>query len=82
MSWAIVDSSTGVQVFASLDGGGWRVAQCRCVALASNYDVRFGQQVRIEHEGDNGPCAFGETGRIQLITGVAAKKREIRASHD
>lgn len=51
-------------------------------AIASNYVIRFGQQLRIEHGGDNGLGAFGETGRIQLKAGVAAKKREIRASHD
>lgn len=51
-------------------------------AIASNHVIRFGQQLRIEHGGDNGLGAFGETGRIQLKAGVAAKKREIRASHD
>lgn len=51
-------------------------------AIASHAVLRFGQQLRIEHGCDNGLCAFGEAGRIQLIAGVAAKKREIRASHD
>lgn len=51
-------------------------------AIASDAVLRFGQQVRIEYGRDNGLRAFGEAGRIQLIAGVTAEKREIRSSHD